>query len=116
MKYLITIFLLSIGTITLGFAQSEEKKSSTIQELRSFKPQLSDSINSWNLGKSDTFLLDSMDVFIPRGLFQERILSITPSILEIPSSSIYALPDAQSRMPVVTFDGSVNYTILRKKF
>lgn len=116
MKILIGIFILIFGVVSLGFAQREENKNPTIKDLKSSKPQLLDSLQELDFDSWNGLLIDSAWIFRPEGLFQEKYLKIKPTLFEIPSPGIYALPDPQSRMPIKTFDDSVNYTILRKEY
>lgn len=116
MKILTVIFILTFGIVSLGFAQSEENKNSTIKDLKSYQPQLLDSLQVLDFDRWNGILIDSTRIFRPEGLFQEKFLKINPQPMVKPTPGNYPLPDPQSRMPIKTFDGSVNYTILRKEY
>lgn len=116
MKILAGILILTFGVVALGFAQSEKNKNPSTQELKTFQPQLTDSLNLLDLESWNGLLIDSTRIFIPEGLFQEKYLKMVPRVFEMSSPGIYPLPDPQSRMPIKTFDDSVNYTILRKEY
>ncbi|HSF55929.1 MAG TPA: hypothetical protein VLA71_19395, partial [Algoriphagus sp.] len=86
------------------------------KDLKNNKPNLTDSLKAMDFGTMDAFLIDTARVFIPEGAFQERELRFKTQNFEKHTPGIYPLPDPQSRMPIKTFDDSVNYTILRKDY
>lgn len=116
MKILIGIFILTFGVVTLGLAQREENKNLTLKDLKSYQPQLLDSLQVLDFDSWNGLLIDSTQQFRPEGLFQEKFLKINPLPMEKPTPGIFPLPDPQSRMPILPFDDSVNYTILRKEY
>lgn len=116
MKILTGILILTLGMVTLGFAQVEENRKATIQELKTYQPQFLDSLNKLDLESWNGLHIDSTRIFRPEGLFQEKYLKMNPQAFEKSSPGIYPLPDPQSRMPIKIFDDSVNYTILRKEY
>lgn len=71
------------------------------------------------LGKLDTLRRDSIEVHFPKEFLLERELnmsnlkSMKPNETSLP---FFELPPSQSRMPIILFDESVNYTILKKEF
>ncbi len=116
MKILIGIFILTFGVVALGFAQGEKKERPTTQDLKTYQPQLLDSLQELDFDSWNGLLIDSTQLFRPEGLFQEKFLKINPLPMEKPTPGIFPLPDPQSRMPIMPFDNSVNYTILRKEY
>lgn len=115
MKFLACIFVLTFVAIT-AFAQGNEKRKPTIQNLKDYRPQSGDIGFSIDLDESDTLKLDSAMVFTPKEFFLNREMYAKPVPSEELKLPFYALPNPQSRMPIKKFDDSVNYTILRKEF
>lgn len=116
MKILTFIFILTLGIITLGFAQKVEKEKLSLKELKSFRPQLLDSLKGLRFGKLDTLNLDPEIDFIPNDIFLDREMYTRPNPYLEEKLPFYALPDPRSRMPIYRFDDSVNYTILKKEY
>lgn len=116
MKILISLFILAFGVVTLGFAQSNEKKKLTIPELKNLRPQLMDSLKVSDFNKRKPFQLDSARVFTPEIFLLDR--EIYPKSYPPQNSTLpyYLLPDPQSRMPIKPFPDSMNYTILKKEY
>lgn len=71
------------------------------------------------LGSSDPLFLDSVEVHFPEMFPLNRELNLlAPNPLRQHALSLpfVELPPAQSRMPMIPFDESVNYTILKKEY
>jgi hypothetical protein len=68
------------------------------------------------LGKLDTLQSDSIEVHFPNKFLLTRELDSSNPQPEKYTLRIFELPASQSRMPIIPFDESVNYTILRKEF
>jgi hypothetical protein len=70
-------------------------------------------------GSADTLRLDSVEVHFPEMFPLNRELNLSPlnplqqHVVSLP---FFELPPAQSRMPLIPFDESVNYTILKKEY
>lgn len=60
--------------------------------------------------------LDSPFTLLPKRLYSERILDFSTNQNIRFGIPTYQLPDPQSRMPIKTFDDSVNYTLQIKKY
>lgn len=114
MKLLACILVLTFVAIN-AFAQGNEKRKPTIQDLKDYRSQSGDLLAIIDLDEKDTLKLDSAIVFTPKEYFLNREMYARP----VPSKELklpfYALPDPQSRMPIKKFDDSMNYTILRKE-
>ncbi|MFC3417625.1 hypothetical protein [Algoriphagus hitonicola] len=116
MKILIGIFILTLGVVTLGFSQEQEKRKPSIQELKKFNPKLGDIIADIDFDRKDTFKSDSAIVFTPKEFFKDREMYASPSPSLNPEMPIYRFPDSQSRMPIEKFEDSINYTLLIKEY
>lgn len=116
MKFTLSLLFLNVGFVISGFAQdlkNPEPKSIPLRIVpKSIQPKLELPLHF----SPDTLEFDSTRVFNPEGLFQENYLKNIPGPVEPSIPGIYPLPDPQSRMPIKTFDDSVNYTILRKEY
>lgn len=99
-----------------GFAQNLENPAPNTIPLRSVPKSIQPQLELPSTFLLDTLIFDSTMVFRPEVLVQEKHLKVSPLSPEPFIPGIYALPDPQSRMPIKTFDDSVNYTILRKEY
>ena len=120
MKTSLLIFFLFFGISFFSFAQ---KRNSTIvpQWLDKKLPTQpkTDFRNHFFLDSTDTLVLDSVKVHFPEMFPLNRELNLSapnPVRQHALSLPFVELPPAQSRMPVIPFDESLNYTILRKEF
>lgn len=117
MKKIALIFCLTFGLSILTFAQKGNLSVSPKSFLKNLpnQPKI-DFRNHHFFGKLDTLRSDSIEVDFPKEFLLNRELYAIP----IPSQNLklpfYALPDPQSRMPILKFDDSVNYTILKKEY
>ncbi len=116
MKILTSIFILTFGVVAFGFAQGQEKRNPTLQELINFQPQIGEIIATVDFDKKDTLKLDSGIVFTPEEFFLDREMYAYPTPSQNLEMPFYRLPDPQSRMPIKEFDNSIHYTILIKKY
>ncbi len=115
MKLFACIFVLTFVAVT-AFAQGNEKRKPTIQDLKDFRIESDVIISIIDLIDLDTLILDSVMVFTPKEFFLNREMYARPIPSEQLKLPFYELPDPQSRMPIKRFDDSVNYTILKKEF
>lgn len=117
MKTTALIFFLTFGFSALALAQKSNigiVPDGINKNLQS-QPNI-DFRNHLFLGKLDTLRSDSIEVHFPREFLLNRELD--SSNLQPWKSSLpfFELPPSQSRMPIILFDESVNYTILKKEF
>lgn len=68
------------------------------------------------LDKLDTLRSDSIEVHFPKESLLNRELNSSNLHPAKSSLPFFELPPSNSRMPIIPFDESVNYTILRKEF
>lgn len=115
MKIIGCFLLLIFGFALQGFSQDRKKPA-----IRPNKSHLHPDLRTNLFGSDqfpvpDTLKLEPRIIFPnPPEFFSERKLDFTiPSQYRMP---IYLFPDPQSRMPIIVFDDSVNYTILRKEY
>lgn len=120
MKTTLLFFFLFFGISFFPFAQ---KRNSTIvpQWLDKKLPTQpkTDFRKHFFLGSADTLFLDSVEVHFPEMFPLNRELNLlAPNPLRQHALSLpfVELPPAQSRMPMIPFDESVNYTILKKEY
>ncbi len=120
MKTTALIFFLTFGFSALALAQKSNigivpngiNKNLQSQSKIDFR-------NHLFLGKLDTLRRDSIEVHLPKEFLLERELnmsnleSMKPNEASLP---FFELPPSQSRMPIILFDESVNYMILKKEF
>jgi hypothetical protein len=60
---------------------------------------------------------DSMNIVVPRSLlFEKSVPNFTSAPKYVSAMPIYVFPDAESRMPIRSFDESQHYTILEKDY
>jgi hypothetical protein len=115
MKFIGGFLLLVFGIVWDGTAQEAPKSGLDSAKTR-FSPRFKfDLPENLRLFSPDTSLLDSGIVFFPRSLSIDRELNP----VSVPYQSrmpLLPLSDPQSRMPIKTFDDSVNYTILKKEY
>lgn len=116
MKIISSVFILTFGIASLGFAQDQKDRKLSIQDLKKIQPQLGDQIATIDFGKKHTTKLDTAMVFTPENFLLDREMYSSPSPAPNPNMPIYRFPDLQSRMPIERFDDSINYTIRIKKF
>lgn len=116
MKLILSLLFLNVGFVISGFAQDLKNSEPKNFPLRTIPKSIQSELELPLHFFPDTLVFDSTRVFKPEGSFQEKYQKITPSTMEPTIPGIYALPDPQSRMPIKTFDDSVNYTILRKEY
>jgi hypothetical protein len=116
MKSFFSFAFLNLGFVITGFAQNLENPASNTIPLRSVPKSIQPQLELPSTFSLDMLLFDSTKVFRPEVFFQEKHLKVSPPSSELFIPGIYPLPDPQSRMPIKTFDDSVNYTILRKEY
>jgi hypothetical protein len=99
-----------------GFAQNE-KLIAPDWINKNFQPSPKiDFRNPLFLNTLDTLSQDSVEVHFPEMFPLNRELDISNLQREKSSLPFFELPEYQSRMPIIPFDESVNYTILKKEF
>lgn len=116
MKTNFLCFYLAFGMANFAFAQNERLISPDLIN-KNFQPSPKiDFRKHLFLNTLDTLSQDSVEVHFPEPLLLNRELDI--SNLQRGKSSLpyFELPPSTSRMPIIPFDESVNYTILRKEF
>lgn len=64
----------------------------------------------------DLLLFDSLQVHFPEMVSLDMELNLSYPQLGQSSLPYIDLPPSQSRMPIMPFDASMNYTILRKQY
>jgi hypothetical protein len=70
-------------------------------------------------GSPDTLIQDSVEFHFPEMFPLNRELNLSaanPLLRHALSLPFFELPPAQSRMPLIPFDESVTYTILKKEY
>ncbi|WP_111672435.1 hypothetical protein [Algoriphagus litoralis] len=119
MKTPILCFCLAFGLANFGFAQNE-KLIAPYWINKNFQPSPKvDFKNHLFLNPLDTLIQDSLEVHFPEMFPLNRELNLLApnSLLQHALSLPFVeLPPAQSRMPIIPFDESVNYTILKKEY
>ncbi|GMQ24959.1 hypothetical protein Aoki45_16410 [Algoriphagus sp. oki45] len=103
---------------TLAWTQAQEKidtlsnsQKDTILYNWKFNPEF-----KTDSSQEGRILLDSGFTFLPKSLNPGGTIDLTPNPKFRVGIPTYQLPDPQSRMPIKTFDNSVNYTILIKEY
>ena len=116
MKIVVSFLILFLGTLGLGQAQEKidsltnSKKDTPLYNWK-FNPEF-----KTDSSKEGRILLDSGFTFLPKSLNPGGTIDLTPNPKFRVGIPTYQLPDPQSRMPIKTFDKSVNYTILIKEY
>ncbi|MFN3996854.1 hypothetical protein [Algoriphagus sp.] len=117
MKLFILLFCFAFGLSNLTLAQDTNVFFSPhwLNKKLPDQPKI-DFRNHLFLDKLDTLQSDSIEVHFPMDFLLNRELN--SSNLQPGNSSLpfFELPPSTSRMPIIPFDESVNYTILRKEF
>lgn len=119
MKTTILLFCLAFGMANFAFSQNDRLISPDWIN-KNFQPSPKiDFRKHLFLNTLDTLNQDSVEVHFPKEFLLEREWnSSNLQFLKPNESSLpyFELPPSQSRMPIISFDESVNYTILRKEF
>ncbi|GMQ30496.1 hypothetical protein [Algoriphagus confluentis] len=116
MKIITSFFVIFLGTLGWTFAQEKidtlnKSQKDTLLYNWKFNPEF-----KTDSSQKGRILLDSGFTFLPKSLNPGGTIDLTPNPKFRVGMPTYKLPDPQSRMPIKTFDNSVNYTILIKEY
>jgi hypothetical protein len=117
MKAITLLFCLTFGFSVLASAQDTGVFISPHRLNKNLPSQPKiDFRNHLFLDKLDTLRSDSIEVHFPKEFHLNRELNYSNLYPGKSSLPFFELPPSTSRMPIIPFDESVNYTILRKEF
>lgn len=118
MKAIILLFCLTFGISVLASAQDTRVFISPhwLNKKLPDQPNPMDFRNHLFLDKLDTLRSDSIEVHFPKEFLLNRELNSSNPYPGKSSLPFFELPPSTSRMPIIPFDESLNYTILRKEF
>jgi hypothetical protein len=115
MKKISTLLLLLLGFSTITLAQKNESQYRSLEDLKNSRIQVQKPL--LELSFTDTLRFDPPIIFSPENPFPERTIITFPITQEpIYSGRIYALPDPQSRMPLMPFPEKQHYNLLIKEY